>query len=356
MHINAHLNYFSIEECGLYKHSKKEPQGLLEPEVFDLIYNWVKGKAMEDTIPWDPKTAKSGLAKCYCHDVYHCDENEEFLFVLWKSDTDSNGSILGAQAGAETGKSSVVEYTDNYRGKKMIWGRPAYYWILPKLKLIVSIKVEHSVCDSGLLQEWITKSITNRIQHPNKKIVQTETGQVRFEFTDGSDITTSKYAFRFDAHLKSINTDATELRDIASRVTHIIRRDTIKLNTGIDERPSWVKMFDNIPYLPAKQKAKTRQIEVKAEARPSAYEIKQIIEKFAKENRKRSDWDNVGFQTDTSTIWVDRYRLHESISLETEVGAVFSAADLFDRLDRKRDFLLRNVYAALKTDKRRAAS
>lgn len=356
MHINAHLNYFSIDECGLYKHGKNDPHGLVASEVFDLIYNWVKGKPMEDTIPWDPRSSKPGFAKCYCYDAYHCDITEEFLLVLWKSDTDNNGSILGAQAAAETGKSSVVEYTDNYRGKRMIWGRPAYYWIIPKLKLVVSIKVEHSVCDSNLFQEWIAKCITNRIQHPNKKTTQTETGQTRFEFTDGSDLSESRYAFRFDVHLKSINTDATELRDLASRVTHIIRRDTIKLNTGIDERPNWVKIFDNIPFLPAKQKAKTRQIEVKAEARPSASEIKQIIEKFAKENRKRSDWDNVGFQTDAGAIWVDRYRLHESISLETEVATVFSAADLFDHLDRKRDFLLKNIYAALKSEKRRAAS
>lgn len=157
MIIPAHLNFFSIDECGLYKQGDIVPKALDAAETFELIYQWVRGKPMEDTIPWDPESTKNGMAKCYCHDFYKSEDTGEFFFVLWKSETDSAGTIWGAQASAKTGSSSVVEYTDSYKGKKVIWGRPCYYWIIPKLNTVVSIKLDNSVCDSGLFQDWVAK-------------------------------------------------------------------------------------------------------------------------------------------------------------------------------------------------------
>lgn len=343
MIIPAHLNYFSVEECGLYKHGSSIAKSLDMDGTFEAIYQWVQGKPMEDTIPWNPAMERNGAPNCYCHDFYKCDETGEYLFVLWKSETDGNGTIWGAQASAAAGNSSVVEYTDNYKGKKVIWGRPCYYWIIPKLNTVISIKLDHSVCDSKMFQDWVSKCITNRVSHPNKNRTETETGQVRFEFTDSTDLSSSKYAYRFAAHLRSLNTGSAQLQELANRVTHIIRRDTIKLNVGIDERPAWARIFDGIPHLPAKPKAKTRQIEIRAEAKPSAKEIKEIIESFAKEARNKADWNNVGFETDKGTVWVDKYRLHETVNFSKDASTVFPAADMHTRLDKVRDRVLASV-------------
>lgn len=343
MIISAHLNYFSIEECGLYKHNSRAANSLEVSETFQLIYDWVQGKPMEDTIPWDPESSKTGAPKCYCHDFYKCEDTGEYLFVLWKSETENGGTIWGAQADSKTGNSNIVEYTGDYRGRKLIWGRPCYYWIIPSLNTVVSIKLDHSVCDSKMFQDWVTKCITNRIQHINKKRIQTETGKVRFEFSDQIDLTGSRYSYRFDVRLRSLNTSSAKLKELASKVTHIIRRDTIKLNDGVDERPEWVKIFDKIPLLPAKPKSKTRQIEVRAEAKPSVNEIKKIIEEFSKEERKPTEWNNVGFETEKGTIWVDKYRLHETVNFNKDSSTVFPAADMHARLNEFRDRLLKGV-------------
>lgn len=104
MIVPGHLNFFSIEECGLYKHGSKVAKGLEVLETFDLIYQWVKGKPIEDTIPWDPSTSRSDEAKCYCHDIYKCEDSGEFLLVLWKSDTNSSGSIWGGAGWCADGR------------------------------------------------------------------------------------------------------------------------------------------------------------------------------------------------------------------------------------------------------------
>ena len=277
------------------------------------------------------------------------------MLVLWKSESDGTGAIWGAQAGAQAGNSKVIEYKGSYDGKPVIWGRPCYYWILPKLNTVISVKVDHSVCDSNLFQEWVTKCITNRIDHQNKKRSETESGQVRFEFLDGTDLI-SRYSYRFSVKLRTLNTGSAHLQDLATRITHIIKRDTIKLNSGIDERPYWVRMFDNIPHLPAKARSKTRQIEIRAEAKPTQSEIREIIETFAKEERKRSDWNNVGFGTDTGDVWVDKYRLHETLNLSADASTIFSALDIHQRLSEKRHQLLSGIAADERMMQKKAAS
>ncbi|PZQ66827.1 MAG: hypothetical protein DI563_22490 [Variovorax paradoxus] len=345
MIITGHLNFFSIAECGLYKHGAHRAAALGPAETFDLIYRWVQGRPMEDTLPWDPDFSKTNASKCYCHDFYKDDDTGEFMFVLWKSDSDAAGTIWGAQAAARTGESAVVEYKDDYKGKKVIWGRPCYYWVLPEQNIIVSVKVDHSVCDSQLLQEWVNKCITLRVPHHHRKKSTTNTGQVRFEFLKDGDL--ARYAYRFDVKLMSLSTGSAQMQNLAAKVTHIIRRETVK-TVGTDDRSKWVKMFDGIPVLPPKPKAKTRQIEVRAEAKPSASEIKEIIEQFAKEDRKKSDWNNVGFATDKGDVWVDRYRLNESLNFHQDAPGVFSAAEMFGRLAAAKS----DLFKAIERDKK----
>jgi hypothetical protein len=128
---------------------------------------------------------------------------------------------------------------------------------------------------------------------------------------------------------------------LASSVTHIIKRETVSIVTA-DERAQWVKLFDNFQYIKPARNAKTRQIEVKAEAQPTAAEVKQIIETYAKENRKPGQWDNVGFGTsDRQVIWVDRYRLRNAIAYEVPKEQVITAVDLCEAINSRRDNFLK---------------
>ncbi|MDR8439175.1 hypothetical protein FPK61_22845, partial [Acinetobacter baumannii] len=63
-----------------------------------------------------------------------------------------------------------------------------------------------------------------------------------------------------------------------------------------------------VPFVSGKKNTRTRQIEIKAEAKPSLNEVKEIIEKYSSEDREKRLWDNVGFATDKGITWVDKYR------------------------------------------------
>lgn len=101
-------------------------------ETFELISEWVKGRTLASTIPWDPET-KNNKSKCYCKDIYKDSSTGDYFVVLWKSDTDAAGTLLGAAEDDKTGTGKVIEYTNSHKGDKVIWGRPCYYWVILNL-------------------------------------------------------------------------------------------------------------------------------------------------------------------------------------------------------------------------------
>ena len=329
----GHLNFFKVNKCGLYKVNDNNTYGLELSETFDLIQDWVGTKSLALTIPWDPKE-NPNRSKCYCKDIYKDENTGDFLIMLWKSDTDSTGSLLGASEDGEIGSSSVVKYTNSYRGKKVIWGRPCFYWVIPELETIVSIKFDHSICDSELFQDYVHSSITNRVKHSKRVKNKTEKGYIRLSNTDDDDL--YKYMYRFDMKLRSLETTHTELGKLIPKITHIVRRETIIINPN-DARADWLKTFSTlVPFVSGKKNTRTRQIEIKAEAKPSLNEVKEIIEKYSSEDREKRLWDNVGFATDKGITWVDKYRMRDILNVPSEDYSTYSAAYIYEQISHKR--------------------
>ena len=330
---SGHMNFFKINECGLYKVGKPKAHGCEITESLDLITKWLEETPFPETIPWDSAKKNTSRTKCYCQDIYKDDATGDFVLVLWKSDTDSAGTLWGARS-AEKGK--VVKYTSTYKGDDVIWGRPCYYWIIPSLNTVISIKFDTSVCDSAMLQDWITSAITNKVKHTNRVKHTTDTGFVRLSLTDSPDDQLYKFSYRFDISLRSLNTASVELAELQQKITHIIKRETVTVSTK-DERDGWVKMFDALPYLGTKPEAKKRRIEIKAEAKPTKNELEKIIETYASE-RTQGEWDRVGFELqDKSITWVDKYRLKEYITLPSDSPDILPASYLYDVLSKSRE-------------------
>lgn len=337
----GYMNFFSIDFCGLYKVGNSKTFGCEAEETFDLILDWAKPRPLNSTIPWDPDSAKRNRPKCYCQDIHKDERTGDFFLVLWKSDTDSAGTLWGAPEDDKTGTGSVVKYTSQYQGrKKVVWGRPCYYWVVPRLNLVVSVKFDHSVCDAQLFEDYIVACMNNRVKHPNRKKEYTDHGFVRISYIGSEDV---RYQYRFKMSLKSLNTSSAELQNLVKNITHIVRRETILVDSK-DERSEWVKKFtEYVPFVAAKPKSKTRKIEVKAEAKPTVSEIHEIIEKNAVEGRKPNDWDNVGFMTEKGVTWVDRYRLRNNITINGEKDAFITAEKLCEHIMKERDKLLAPV-------------
>lgn len=334
MAVTGHMNYFNIDSCGLFYFAGDVRQDLDVTQSFDLICDWVRGRPLSQTIPWDPSVSRPNSARCYCKDVYKDEETGDFLIVLWKSESDKNGSIWGTAEDEVPGEGEVVEYSKRIRGKKMIWGRPCYYWVIPDYQTVVSIKFDSSLCDSQLFNTYVHDCITNRVEHPGRKRESTDKGYIRISLSDGDG---RGLIYKFKTSLKSLDTSSARISDLSKKVTHVVRRETVRVSSN-DERALWVKRFaDMVPYVRNKPTKGRRRIEVKAEAKPSAQEIRDIIENNAQEGRNPRKWDNVGFQTDGGVFWVDTYRLRDHITVDgMSEGQYLNAVQLYSEIRKSR--------------------
>lgn len=345
----GHMNFFSIDRCGLYLNGSNETHGCEASETFELISSWVKDKPFSSTIPWDPHTSRMNKPKAYCKDVHVDEVNGDVFIVLWKSDPGGVEGLLGVPEDDTSSTAKVVKHSGKHRGKKMIWGRPCYYWVIPKCNTVVSIKFDHSVCDAQLFQDYVSSCICNRVKHPGREVEHTEHGYARISYPGEESV---RYRYSFSISLKVMETSSIELKELAKKVTHIVRREAVRVDAK-DARAEWVKKFNDwVPYVPGRSKSKSRKIEIKAEANPSASEIREIIEKSAHEGRSRDKWNNIGFETEQGVVWADRYRLKDSVTFVNRNGDVITAEQLCEKIKGNR---LRYVSKLVRVDAKSAS-
>lgn len=338
MNNSGHMNFFRVDFCGLYKVNNPKSHGLELKETLDSINTWVQGRSLSETIPWHPRDARKNKPNAYCKDIYKVPGTGDFVLVLWKQEADNAETLWGAPEDDQTGASEVIKYTDQYKGKPVVWGRPCYYWIPADHDIVVSIKFDNSVTDAQLFSDYITACVTNRVKHPNRVVTYTEKQHAaRIAYTSDQ---SNQFLYRFKMSLLSLDTASAELKNLAAKVTHIIRRETIAVRSK-DDRAQWLKLFDNIPFIEGKPKSKTRRIEYEAEAMPTAVEIKSIIEDCSTIDRKPADWDNVGFRTkDKKVTWVDKYRLTDKLQMSNVAYGIYTAKDIYSKININRDEFL----------------
>ncbi|MBX5597560.1 hypothetical protein ISE12_22530 [Pseudomonas aeruginosa] len=254
--------------------------------------------------------------------------------MLWKGDSDRNGPLYGITVNPDGSIEQVVEQTKTKGNKQMIWGRPCYYWVIPELNMVASIKFDNSRTDSAMFQDWISGCINFRVPLPEYIVSSTEKGFTRFEIKDDK----FKYYFQFDVSMKSLSTSSAEMQELARKVTQIVRRETVSIKE-VNKRQGFARIFKNfeVPYISAEDNS-TRQVELRIEAKPTVEELEHIIETYAADHDTKS-WEDVGFVLDkpTSIVWASRYRLTDHISIEDNGQPVFKADEIYAKVKENRD-------------------
>lgn len=336
MRQSGYINFFNVNKCGLYRHFSEIPKGLELSDTFQKLKLWKSSRNFEATNPWDPRTQRN-KTPCYSHAIHHDPTTGDFLLVLWKGDSDRHGPLYGITVNPDGSIEKAVEQTRTKTRKQMIWGRPCYYWIIPEVNIVASIKFENSRTDSEMFQDWVSGCMSFRVPLPEYKKSVTEKGYTRIEML-GDDEDKFKYYFQFDLSMKSLSTASAEMQELASRVTHIVRRETVSIKT-VDKRRGFAKYFKRfeVPYTSADDNS-SRKVEIRIEAKPTALEIKEIIEMHAT-NHDSGAWEDVGFVLDNSSklIWASKYRLTENISIEDNGEPVFGAEQLYSKIAENRD-------------------
>ncbi|UVM03005.1 hypothetical protein [Pseudomonas laurylsulfatiphila] len=341
---SGYINFFDVSRCGLYRITKNNSQGLDMAETFAELKKWVDGRSFDVTNPWDPKTHRNKTA-CYAHKIYAHPTNGDYLLVLWKGESDKQGPLYGISINPDGSVDKAIKQTQINNKKPTIWGRPCYYWVIPQINTVASIKFDNSRCDARMFQDWVSGCITYKVPLPQYKRVETETGLVRIEFPVDTASETAdeqeyspKHIYSFEMGLRNISTGSARLAELSKKVTHIIRREIVSI-THTDRRQGWHRLFKrfDVPYVSADDQTK-RRVELRVEARPTLEEIKEIIDQHSQDHDDKG-WEDTGFVTDKSgqVVWAGTFRMTENISIDDNGDAILEAEDLYRKILENRD-------------------
>ncbi|GKT12242.1 MAG: hypothetical protein ISEC1_P1219 [Thiomicrorhabdus sp.] len=100
MSTEGHMRFFEVSDCGFYNFlSDKKTYGGELNESFTMIQDWFSTRDLKESSPWS-MDVRTNKPQCYCRDIYKDELTNEFLVVLWKSDTNKDGSIYGVFQGS----------------------------------------------------------------------------------------------------------------------------------------------------------------------------------------------------------------------------------------------------------------
>ncbi len=366
-HNYGYLNFFEIEQSGLYRVQRKtsgdeivsKNHGLGTSQVFRELVNWVKGRGFKETAPWPSKgKADNDPVMCYCREIKEF-PNGDFLVVLWKHDPTDTRGFRGLELGTD-GKptGNYIASGASSTGENYVWGHPCYYWVIPEKNMVVSIKFDDSKCDSELMQKWVNYCVRYRLKFPGYNSRQPGDSETRISFSTPESPETYNLLYRFSTNIKIFKTSEEYLERICETTKYMLLRNEVTVSDearnaemevvvsgkdGLDKAN--IEIFNYFQsfmtrFFPKEREAddSVRKVEIKLEATPTMEQMKELISYSS--GFSENGWADVIFidENDNGTS-IKQHRIVERIVLPPTIDA-YSCDQLYSIVSQSRDTYL----------------
>ncbi|HIE4975170.1 TPA: hypothetical protein ACXNJ7_005029 [Klebsiella pneumoniae] len=358
---NGSITFFDIKTFGFYrlKHKAKDldyKYGTLN-EIFSEFDIWLKGKAIEETIPWDVNTSPM-RSKTYCRGVAIDPQTNDIVVVLLRAVGDGSGNLHGVKMGSAVGagESETVKAGTDVKGDKIIWGEPCYYWIIPEHNKIASIIFPHSGADTFRFCQYFTTFVNNHSNVDGTRKQSTTSHQhsrdpgrminvvkTMFEYGEGKN--KCNCIFKFDVEQTKMKAAVGNLEEIIPNITQTIIRDVATARVEDERSPILQLASEYLPSLfgEAPPLQAPKRIEVRIDGAPSAEEIARLFAQRAEE----TDWADVGFKVKDSEIpiWLTKYVVKSTLPIDSDGLSHYSPEKLLEEINKIRGDILESVMA-----------
>ncbi|ELS3450675.1 hypothetical protein ACVV7M_002568 [Vibrio vulnificus] len=352
----ATLTYFNFDLFGFYRIRQGKTgefsHGTIQ-EIFSDLQNWLQGKSLKETLVYnvDEVSRKSTV---YCRSFEKNETTGDIVMTLWQAVGTKNSGVGGAFADesiASTSSETLISGSE-IDGKEIIWGQPSYYWIIPELNKIASIKLPNSIIDTPVFCQYIksyvdyrrpceTKKESTRVfshSKSHKEIkVKTITYEQQLDENKACALTFKAIARQFKKE-----TAGTDLVALSENVTHIVYRQIIEKSVK-DDRASWVKVFDKISDFfgtdsEQPMTSDSSNVELIVEAKPSPKAIQKMLEDYSQEYCE-GGWYNIGLKQDGRsgrTIWLNEFVIRDEIFLPSTKSEYYTAKEVLSAVNQHR--------------------
>ncbi|QZQ52003.1 hypothetical protein K6L24_09680 [Erwinia persicina] len=372
------VTFFDINAFGFYRLKRDSKNldykfGTLTEVIHDLT-EWLKDKNFEDTLPWsaDEQPLKQ---KVYCRGIVTDPETKDSIIVLYRGVGDGNG-IHGIKVGSKIGSNvtGTVKAGSKVGKDEVIWGEALYYWIIPELNKIASIRFPHSFADTYLFCNYFSQHVNNNSRFGERKKSKREVESknnpgrvvpiynVTFPFGNGKE--KCNCVFKFTAEETKLKAAKENLAALRAKITQTIIRDTTATRLEDPREPilqlsstALASLFGasvrNAVIGEPPQLVQPKKIQVTVDGAPSLEELNTLF----KMREEDSDWVDVGFKlvNDDNPIWLTSYVARTKLPIDGSEGKEhYSPEFLLSNINLIRGDLLHQVKQQLEENQKEA--
>lgn len=300
----AVISLTKIDACGLYsmRRSKFE-YGDISSVLADLA-QWASNKPLSLTKTYGDDDK---LHPCYLYDIYH--DQGDWLIATWNETESSGDAVASVDGQALVGQASI---TSTSLPSNSIPGFPTYFWVLPKEKIVASIKFEYRKTGIQELAHYIKSFLT----YYSRYAVTTPTNK-------GNNLAIEVCGYRQHSSAEILNLcPRFKLKEIhnlgeidfiktqVDSITKITNKTTLFVDVPL-HKTIWQKLNALINSSTEKTLSKNVHISYDIKDNFSLAEVEDIISEW-EENKDEDVWSDRGFYIKGKPYW-----LRKSIARDT---------------------------------------
>ena len=337
------VHFYRVERCGFYARRQPEPLCGALHEIIPELHDWVSQKTtrIADTATYE-RDVRGTYLSSYCIDSHRHDSSADRLMTLWiETEVTEDNSFASVSGASRVGSPKVNK---EQLGVDDIPGIPAYFWILPSLNLIATVRFRRQMMHVSDLRRYLRGFLETHYSGAEKRSSATNNHAI-IGVRNSGDTPMHQIDARVELKRVETNTDIQAIFSQRNSIRKIIRKKTIKLSDPNDRTIlSFARRMiglDTAVYPGDVDSSMRFKLEI--EQRPSREELETMIEEFEVDD----GWSDLGFamsDSDQYIRWLSgAYSKEElSVSITRKADGIVSLPHLMAALQERRAGLIRS--------------
>lgn len=339
----ATLTFYRINKAGYYRMGATDAAFGNVSEMLEDLKAWAEPKTLKET-----KTFEADEER---YPTYLVDSRQtagDWALLLW-NEVPSNGQRMPSLSeDSMFGHEPNVIMNPIQEGS--IPGYATYFWLIPELNLMATVRLHNKLTSQGSLQKYLQCFLKQSSRHVVAEVVETEDGSHEVQISgykaniDDLNEEDRRYYPRFSASLIKNPGRHEVIRQKANFVKKIERVIELDLSQP-EELGLWQKMLDFVQLGADQGVGASTKIKYIVSPDVTLEDINQMIEDWDQDASEINDYGFIFQGEPNKTYWLSNSlsRTQFDLRIERENDEIVNLQSLLDELHDKKERILRGA-------------
>lgn len=337
---NATITFYKIQKAGYYTYGATTPSFGNCLSLLKDLSSWADGKTLKQTKTYE---GNDEVLPAYLLDVKN--DGDNFVLLLWNEVPTTDQSVPSVAENSQFGTDPAVILNDIKKGS--IPGFATYFWFIPSLDLVASIKLTHPLTGQKAMQCYLHSFLKQSSSHVMAESVEQPDGSYDvvikgYKVNPEDDVLPKKKHYpQFSVGLVKNPGKHDIIRQNANNVSKVEK--VVELNIAkADDFSLWQKMLINMKISHPQNADVSTKVRYELSPNVSLNDIDGMIADWNANNDTSSCDYGFSFKGDSKMYWLSRSlaRTKFPLNLERQDAEFVNSKSLLSELIGKRKLIL----------------